>query len=170
MPADALKIRRRQERLRRRFRPPFIKLLFVGESPPASGRLFYQGDSGLYRAMRDAFKLVDSKVTDENFLHVFQARGCYLIDLCGDPVDKLPPMLRVKICQANESKLARSIAKFQPSAIATVVRSIEQNVQRALSQANWHGRTLNLPYPGRWSHLRDLFVSTLIREISNSLP
>ena len=37
-----------REHLRRRYRPAHVDLLFIGEAPPASGRFFYQADSGLY--------------------------------------------------------------------------------------------------------------------------
>jgi len=33
---------RARERLRKRYRPSPVRILFVGESPPASGRFFYQ--------------------------------------------------------------------------------------------------------------------------------
>jgi hypothetical protein len=49
-----------RERLRLRYRPVLIRLLFIGESPPASGRFFYRQDSGLYRAIRDAFRRQDT--------------------------------------------------------------------------------------------------------------
>jgi hypothetical protein len=39
-----------REHLRKHYRPDRVRILFVGESPPASGRFFYQADSGLYRA------------------------------------------------------------------------------------------------------------------------
>jgi hypothetical protein len=58
--------------------------LFIGEAPPASGRFFYNRDSGLYRPLRDAFHYLDDSINDENFLSAFQAAGCYLIDLCSD--------------------------------------------------------------------------------------
>src|SRR6202041_2824409 len=78
-----------RERVRRLYRPDRVRILFVGEAPPASGRFFYRGDSGLYRAVRDTFKIVDPSIHDEDFLAAFQALGCYLIDLCPDPVDRL---------------------------------------------------------------------------------
>ena len=49
------KITLSKERLRQRQRPRRVIILFVGEAPPASGRFFYQADSGLYRAIREAF-------------------------------------------------------------------------------------------------------------------
>jgi hypothetical protein len=88
-------------------------LLFIGESPPASGRFFYSANSGLYRAMRDAFQAADSRV-NESFLAVFRARGCYLVDLAAEPVDRLEPALRRTMRQRGEKALAREIARLQP--------------------------------------------------------
>ncbi len=78
-------------------------MLFIGESPPASGRFFYHRDSGLYRATCDAFQIIDPAINDENFLAAFQAMGCYLIDLCPDPVDRLDPPSRRAACRAGEA-------------------------------------------------------------------
>jgi hypothetical protein len=162
MPGLASASRRQQENLRRRFRPVRVRLLFAGESPPASGRFFYQGDSGLYRAMRDAFQIADRSITDAEFLATFQDLGCYFVDLCPEPVDHLPPELRRATCRASEASFARTIARFQPAMIATVVRSIEHSVTRAALQADWHGPFLQLPYPGRWSRYKEVFVDALI--------
>jgi hypothetical protein len=143
--------------------------LFIGESPPASGRFFYRRDSGLYRAMRDAFQSVDPSIDDENFLAQFQASGCYFIDLCAEPVDHLDSKSRRAACVSSEERLARSIAKLKPARIATVVRSIESNVLRAASRAHWCGGFIHLPYPGRWSRYRDAFVNTLAPTIKSSI-
>jgi hypothetical protein len=140
-------------------------MLFIGESPPASGLFFYSRDSGLYRATLAAFQEVDPAIYEENFLATFEAAGCYLIDLCGEPVDDLPPAARRAACLASERSLSRSIAQLQPVVIVTLVRSIERNVLRAASQVAWRGPYLHLPYPGRWSRLRDVFVSALVPAI-----
>jgi len=155
------------ERLRRSFRPARLQLLFIGESPPASGRFFYRGDSGLYRAMRDAFRSVDPSIRDENFLTVFQASGCYLIDLCPEPVDHLDPKARRATCLASQESLSSAIAALQPAMIATLLRSIEGNVAEAVSGADWHGPLIHLPYPGRWSRYRDTFVDILAPTIKS---
>ena len=164
--------RRSRERLRRSFRPACVRLLFVGESPPVSGRFFYQRDSGLYRAMREAFRAINPLINDENFLAVFRSSGCYLIDLCPDPVDHLDLKSRRAACLAGEALLARAIVRLQPDMIATVVRSIEGNVTGSASRADWHGPFIHLPYPGRWSRYRDVFVEALIPVVKElrSLP
>jgi hypothetical protein len=158
-------VRQRQERLRRHFLPARLRLLFVGESPPASGRFFYQADSGLYRAVRDSFQVVNPSITDDNFLTSFQTAGCYLIDLCSDPVDHLPADLRRAARLASEPALARAIHRFRPVKIVTVLRSIEDNVARAINHAQWHGEVIHLPYPGRWSRHREVFMETLAAEL-----
>jgi hypothetical protein len=157
-----LRSRRERERLRRSFLPARVQLLFIGESPPASGRFFYAGDSGLYRAMRMAFQNADSTVDDENFLAAFRSRGCYLTDLCHEPVDRLAPSTRRRSRSDGEKSLALEIARLQPGIIAPVLRSIVPNVENAAARANWRGEILPFPYPGRWSRHRDAFIQALL--------
>jgi hypothetical protein len=154
-----------REHLRRQYRPADLRLLFIGEAPPASGRFFYHQDSGLYRAMRDAFRLIDPSITDDSFLSVFQSSGCYLIDLCPSPVDHLDAQSRRRACQASEPLLGRTIAKLQPPAIAILVRSIQGNVERAAARANWTGPLIVLPYPGRWLRHREIFLASLVPQL-----
>ena len=80
-----------REQLRRKYRPRRVRMLFIGEAPPASGRFFYNADSGLYRAIRDTFMdaLPSLRSSNHEFLESFRAMGCYLVDLCGQPVDRV---------------------------------------------------------------------------------
>jgi hypothetical protein len=157
-----MRTRRERERLRRSFLPLRVQLLFIGESPPASGRFFYSADSGLYRAMRAAFRIADVKIDDENFLATFRARGCYLTDLSHEPVDHLDPPLRRAMRSNGEKFLAREITRLQPGIIAPVLRSIAGNVENAVARANWQGPILQFPYPGRWSRHREAFIEDLV--------
>lgn len=150
-----------RERLRRRYRPAHIRLLLIGESPPASGRFFYRRDSGLYRAIRDAFRTVDPSITDDTFLETFRRSGCYLIDACADPVDALDARSRRDACLESEPALSRKIRQLHPAAIVTLVKSIRDNVWRAATRAGWHGLIVELPYPGRWASHRKIFLEGL---------
>jgi len=154
-----------RERLRRRYRPAEVRLLFIGESPPASGRFFYQGDSGLYRAMRDAFLAADPLLTRDRFLAAFRESGCYLIDTCIDPVDHLDARSRRAACLAAEPSLARQIRSLQPASIVTLLRSIRDNVRRAAEDAGWRGPILEVPYPGRWASHRKIFLEALAPQV-----
>lgn len=153
--------RNERETLREGFRPKKIRLLFVGEAPPASGRFFYSRNSGLYRAVREAFQTIDPRVTDDNFLHMFQAAGCYLTDLCPEPVDQLDSESRHRARRAAEQVLAGKLIELQPGKVASLLRSIAEHVANAASRVNWQGEILRLPYPGRWSRYRAEFVKML---------
>lgn len=76
------------EQLRRIYKPKQVQLFFAGESPPASGRFCYSGDSGLYRAMVQVFETAGARISNQTFLEVFRASGCYLVDLWPTPVDR----------------------------------------------------------------------------------
>jgi len=159
---ENLKQGRAQERLRRRYRPARVRILFVGEAPPASGRFFYQADSGLYRAMRDGFASVFRQISGDNFLEAFQALGCYLADLCGRPVDRLPPAQRKAARLEGEARLSRMLKRFKPEIVIAVARSISHNLRRARQHANWSGLYVELPYPGRWQRYRKVFLAGLV--------
>jgi hypothetical protein len=144
-----------------------VRLLFVGESPPASGRFFYSKNSGLFFAMLAAFRQADPAINAENFLARFRAMGCYLIDLCPDPVDRLDSKAREAARRASEGSLARRIAHLHPAAVALLLRSITANVSRAASGAGWQGQIIDLPYPGRWHQHRSVFIQTLAPSLPN---
>jgi Uracil DNA glycosylase superfamily len=151
-----------RERLRRSCRPRRVRLLFVGEAPPASGRFFYQEDSGLYRAVREAFIAARPSIADSDFLAAFGRLGCYLVDLCGMPVDRLGQKSRTAARLEGEARLSKSIRRLNPSVIITLTRSIAANVCRAQAKAGWKGEHIELPYPGRWHRHKTEFLRILI--------
>jgi hypothetical protein len=158
-----------RERLRKRYRPDRVEILFVGESPPASGRFFYQADSGLYRAVGDTFVAAFPPLQKAEFLNSFRSLGCYLVDLCGEPVDKMTRHARQCACRAGEVRLGRTIRALRPKIIVTIVRSIRENVRRAQEQAGWSGVYLDLPYPGRWYRHRMQFRRQLLPLLHKTL-
>jgi hypothetical protein len=136
-------------------------VLFVGESLPASGRFFYQGDSGLYRAMRDAFLTAVPGMSNEEFLEAFRAKGCYLIDLCGRPVDRMEAKERKLARGKGERRLGETIKELRPDAMVILLRAIAPHVRRAQQRAGWHGLSIEVPYPGRWKRNREEFMREL---------
>jgi len=158
-----------RERLRRRYRPDRVRILFVGEAPPASGRFFYQADSGLYQAVRDTFISAFPHLEKAHFLESFRALGCYLVDLCGQPVDRMDRKRRERVCFAGEASLSRTLRQLRPKIVVVVVRSIGRSVRRAEDQAKWSGLHVELPYPGRWVHHRAEFCQELVPLLRKSL-
>ena len=151
-----------KERLRRRYLPSRVRILFVGEAPPASERFFYQADSGLYRAFRDTFQIVFPALSDADFLESFREMGCYLVDLCGKPVDRLSNSERRRACVDGEGRLCRILKQLYPQIVVVVVRSIVPSARRSIEKAGWEGQLLELPYPGRWQHHRITFTKQLL--------
>ena len=167
---EQLKPVRSQNCMSRPDPPAKVSVLFIGESPPASGRNFYRADSGLYRAIHEAFIAAGVAFDADDFLKVFLRAGCYFIDLCPKPVDRLPAKDRVLAHRAGEAQLSEAISRLRPEAIIVVVRSIEANVHRAIAQAHWRGPFLSLPYPGRWASHKAVFVSSIQAALPGLLP
>ncbi len=111
--------------------------------------------------MLEAFRSANPSLTDESFLDSFRDAGCYLVDLCADPVDALSPPLRKAARNAAEPSLARTIVKLAPARIVTLLHAIEPNVDRAIARAGWSGERVSLPYPGRWKRHREIFAREL---------
>lgn len=153
--------RQSRECIRRRYQPDKVHILFVGEAPPASGLFFYDANSGLYRAVRDTFVRALPVLREADFLSLFQRLGYYLVDLCQEPVDRLPKDVRRRMCCESESRLAETVATLKPKLIISVVRSVQGNVSRACEQSGFQGEHLNLPYPGRWVRHRLAFEDAL---------
>jgi len=158
-----------KEGLRRSYRPGHVRLLFVGEAPPASGRFFYQADSGLYRVVRHTFIEALPSLQDADFLTSFRDLGCYLVDLCGRPVDQLDRKERRQACIEGEARLGKLVTQLRPEIMITIVRSIAANVIRAQQRAGWTGKHLVLPYPGRWHSHRDAFAAELVPLLRKTL-
>ena len=158
-----------RERLRRSYLPKRVRILFVGESPPASGRFFYQADSGLYHAIREAFVTVFPALQHRDFLSSFRDLGCYLVDLCPKPVDRLSDASRSKARRSGELQLSKTIRKLHPHILVVLLRSIAPNMRRVARLANWSGQTLELPYPGRWHHHRTAFIRQLTPVLRENL-
>ncbi len=140
------------ELLREQFRPETIRVLFVGESRPANETFFYRGNSRLPYYTCRAFGPVDAPDPTEDeilgFLVRFRDAGCYLVDLCVEPVNHLNRAERHEARRAGETGLTNAIRELQPQAIIVVMKGIMRNVRRAmegagLADAPAHG----LPFP-----------------------
>jgi hypothetical protein len=145
------------EDIRRSYRPQTIHVLFVGESPPAGGTFFYSANSNLFRYTNEAFEVVCGPVcgTGDSFLRFFQSRGCYLDDLCLEPVNRLrKPARRLKHRQGVQA-LAERIEAAQPRAFVVVMKAIEGYVRQAIRLARAGDRpAFFLPFPAQANQRR----------------
>jgi hypothetical protein len=108
-----------------KYRPSHIKVLFVGESPPTSGKYFYLGGNSLLHQMRHA--VGEDHLTDADFLMNFSNRGWYFDDLVQTPVKEQSELK--KKCREARTDLAARIRDYQPSIVVCLLRRIRQSRQ-----------------------------------------
>jgi hypothetical protein len=156
------------EAVRLQFLPETTNVLFVGESRPAGGTFFYSADSKLYFATKEAFRLgVPDLSRGPIFLERFRALGCFLDDLCLEPVNHLKrnnPLAwakRLRLREEGEEPLAERIHRYGPRQIVVVMKEIEPNVRRAALAADVGDIVLPaLPFPS-WKANHDRYVDEL---------
>jgi hypothetical protein len=119
--------------------------------------------------MRGAFVAALPELREDTFLNSFRTLNCYLVDLCGKPVDRLEPRQRKQARAEGEIRLARLFRKLQPAIVITIVRAIAPNVIRSQQLSNWTGVHFVLPYPGRWKQHRAAFDELLIPVLKKEL-
>ena len=157
------------QKIRESWKPETVKVLVVGESPPANGTFFYCGDSNLYRYTKEAFEEafgVEWRSTEE-FLSFFRECGCYLVDLCDDPVNGLDDRLRQQKRTEGIQRLAREISQAGAAVQIVVMKDIVKYVQRARRRSGTRPkRNWELPFPVRSRRNQRRFVEGLTRALN----
>ena len=161
------------EKTRGTYLPKRVRLLLVGESPPASGRFFYYGDSSMTRHTARAFeKAYRVGFGDDpgcrKFLDFFKECGCYLDDLSFEPVDAMPAAERKARLKACVPGLSRRIRRLKPEVVVAVLRRVEPLVREAIAAAGINPVFRALPFPGQ--HHQSRYVAGLSRIIKATLP
>jgi hypothetical protein len=138
------------ERLRNRYRPANVRLLFVGESAPASGQFFYRGQTAITRYTRQAFERAFARrfVDDDEFLAFFQSSGCWLDDVSHVPIDHLPPRDRRAVIRGTLQDFSARLRSCSPTEIVVVLRRILPVVRRAADRTGVNAAVHSLPFPG----------------------
>ena len=152
-----------RERIRQEFRPERTRLLFVGESPPASGRFFYFGAGIVFASTQRAFAKAfrTSFASPEEFFCLFQRTGCYLDDVSHKPVDDLARFERKRAIDGCIDTFAQRLRDMKPEAIVIILKKIETAVATAASLADIpHERLTVLPFPGNGHQKR--YVDQLV--------
>lgn len=137
------------ESIRQRFKPGKIRLLLIGESPPASGKFFY-ARSAMTTFTSQAFEKAHGVKFKDNsdFLKYFKACGCYLDDLSHSPVNHLDPHEREQQLRENVDALSQRIKEANPSVIAISLKKIEGYVRDAIRKSGRSPEVYILPFAG----------------------
>jgi len=135
---------------RKNFKPYKVRVLFIGESPPANGTFFYCGNSNLARYTKEGFEIVFGDLGDmSEFLRFFQKKGCYLVDLCSKPINRLGKSERNKQRNRGVENLSSIIEELKPERIVVVMKGIKRQVKRALGAKalKFDIEKYSLPFP-----------------------
>jgi hypothetical protein len=149
--------RTEREGLRAAYKPEAIRLLLIGESPPAGGTFFYRGNSILQRWTAAAMSRAHAVDVEDPtaFLREFRAAGYYLDDLCLEPVNHLIASERRRARVDGVQGLEARMASARPVAVACVMRGIAPIVRDALRRSGLAGRPFySLPFPAQGHHRR----------------
>jgi len=114
------------ELIRNKYLPSKIKLLLVGESPPYNGKFFYVKSAMTTFTSRPFERVFNLEFSGEQeFLKYFMASGCFLDDLCHEPIDQLPAYereLKLKKCIPD---FTNRLLTWQPKIVCIILRKIE---------------------------------------------
>lgn len=137
------------EALRASYRPARITTLFVGESAPASGKFFYDGNSSMVRYMARALS-----VPDDQLLYRFKAYGWYLDDLVLQPINRMTQAERHAAWTAAAPSLRDRIAEYQPFAIVTLLKGMKEVVIDAANASGHACPVYTVSFPGMGQQAR----------------
>ena len=124
-------------------------MLFVGESPPAGKTFFYWGNSKLFNCTQKAFQIVygSSCGNGDDFLKFFRTLGCFLDDLCAEPVNRLEASVKKQKRMEGICSLRSRLALMDPAAIVVVMKDIQKPVQQAMELVHINYQPYVLPFP-----------------------
>ena len=161
----------RISRLRERYRPDRIQVLFVAESPPESNddevRFFYNARQERYDHMyRSIMKAVFPEFEyrpgeKEKWLRRFQETGYYMIDATDKPVNHLSTAERwIELNRSRGGKVAQITKLISPETpIVLVKKNIFELFNQPLRDAGYnviHDSFLPFPSHGHQARFIDL--------------
>ena len=134
------------EELRARYRPSAIRVLFVGEAPPASGTFFYAQNSQVsaicahhWRRAWDIRMTFCRHLSRTDFSSTIWFWNRWTIFPCGQ---------RIPVFNRSVPLLARRIAEYRPQTIVTILKRIAPYVMDAHSRAGLDVPHFAVPFPG----------------------
>jgi hypothetical protein len=119
--------------LRGQYKPDKLKLIVVAESPPTSGKYFYDNTGVPTEPLFGAFmqRLGIAGVTKEKGLREFQQRGWILVDATYEPVNGMSATARDRVIERDYPLLVDDLKSLTPDLSLPIVL-VKTNVCRIL--------------------------------------
>jgi hypothetical protein len=158
--------------LRRAFEPENVRLVIIAESPPASGKYFYDPTGSTKEPLFAAImlQLSLSPTTKEIGLRELQQRGWVLVDATYHPVNKLTKDAshdRDEVIARDYPLLLGDLASLMPNRSiplvlikANVCRTLEPRLLKDGFTVLNGGRAINFPSNGRQTTARHSRVAS----------
>ncbi|NQT67615.1 MAG: hypothetical protein HQ569_08605 [Actinobacteria bacterium] len=136
-------------------KPENIKILLIGESPPAQEENFFYlaPNSDLYNFTKLTFENVfgDKIRKSTSFIKFFKSEGFFLDDLCREPINNIKDEYeRETKRQHNIILLAQRIAEYNPIIIIGIMKKIKYHIAEAIRLSKIEPKYIHyLGYPTR---------------------
>jgi len=156
--------------LRRKFEPTPAALVVVAESPPKSGKYFYnptgEASEPLFAALMS--QLGNAPASKENGLREFQRRGWLLVDATYEPVDGLSDKDADAVILRDYPQLRSDLKALLPGQLVPIIL-VKANVCRLLEPLLVHdgfnvlncGRVVYFPSTGQQNAFSQQFGAIL---------
>ncbi len=137
------------EKIRQRYRPEIIRVLLIGESPPANGKFFYL-HSPMTAFTSQAFAKAHGVTFQSNFefLTYFKACGCYQDDLSHIPANHSGPGEWKRHRQEDIDALSQRLREANPAVVVITPKRIEAVVREAIRKSQCNPKVYVIPFPG----------------------
>jgi hypothetical protein len=155
--------------LRRRYQPESVRLIIVAESPPASGRYFYDPTGApsepLFAALMRHLGLSPS--TKEEGLREFQRTGWLLVDATYEPVNALKDVKQKNAVIIRDYPLLRNdLANFGRSIPLVLLKvNVRKILESKLTAEGFNvlnrGRAIYFPSHGKQPDFAQQFAAVL---------
>ena len=121
--------------LRRKFEPTSVKLVIVAESPPASGKYFYNPEGSVREPLFAALmsQLGITPTSKEEGLREFQRRSWVLVDATYEPVNTRSDPARDMVIARDYPLLRDDLAALLPDKSVPIIL-VKVNVLRLLQR------------------------------------
>jgi hypothetical protein len=158
---------------RRKFEPASVKLVIVAESPPSSGKYFYNSEGTVGEPLFAALmrQLRCAPTSKESGLREFQKRGWVLIDATYEPVN-VAGKDRNSVITRDYNQLRDDLAAMLPHRSvpiilvkANVCRLLEPRLTKDRFNVLNRGRVVYFPSTGRQKDFQRQF-SEILKTVS----
>lgn len=173
MHVDSRMARTRDEYLTLRacYEPAQVELAIVAESPPASGRYFYDPTGAITEPLFSALmkRVGVSPATKDAGLLAFQSRGWILVDATYEPVNSLGARQRDKVIMRDHPMLVadlRRLASRRAFPIILVKANVCRLLEPILKDAGFDvinaGRCIYFPSSGQQGRFHEQFDAVVV--------